>query len=684
MKLINKIIDTSIKIQTIVQPTHRIVCVDVSGSMSGELPKLRLHLKNKLPTMILPQDSLTLIWFSGRNQCGVLFEGIKLETLADVSKINTMIDRYLVPVGMTSFKEPLCEVLSLITRSNDTTYTLSWMTDGYDNNNTNKEIIAACAAISEKLASATFVEYGYYANHNLLMEMAEEVGGSVVLSENFTQYSESLDSSMKSSVSGKKIKINKIFAPYVIGNLLDGFVIAKPDAVGTVTLPANTVSYSYFDGAGDLEEIPQDSLDNKDVGYAVSALIMRGEADMAVQLASLIGDVTLYNQVQNSFSKQDYANVVELANAIGAGKKELFVDAPRKMNMMPDANAYNVLTMLMDLAEQEGNYLDITHPAFAYNPIGSKRDTAELTDGFKPVFKDKSGDIKAAITSLKFDEDRPNVSILVKRPGTVTLPENDLGFGDSIESFIWRNYTIVKDGIINVRFLPLVLSKATYDLFSQLGVVNEPFKVGKTFVIDTKDYPIINRSMAAATKSTQLFNACFNLYILRTKQKVLGTKITKPEFGSKFAALYSEEGAKFLKMYGVGEGGFSPKTVKGESIDPYISKVLEIKLAGLSSIPTVEAVEKAIASGKALTPSQTIMRDVIDALDGCTDFEAELVKTKAMIRELLNSIIMTKFGIILGKKWFTDMSSIEDNTKEIDFGIGKMIKCTALLEDKEV
>lgn len=652
--------------------------------MSGELPKLRLHLKNKLPTMILPQDSLTLIWFSGRNQCGVLFEGIKLETLADVSKINNLIDRYLVPVGMTSFKEPLHEVLSLITRSKDEAYTLSWMTDGYDNANSNKEILSACAAISDKLASATFVEYGYYANHSMIMEMAEKVGGSVVLSENFTQYSEALETGMKSNVSGKKIKLNKITAAYVIGNQLDGFVIAKPDAVGTVTLPANTVSYSYFDGAGDLDEIPQDSIDNKDVGFALSALIMRGEADTALQLASLIGDVTLYNQVENSFSKQDYAITVELANAIGSGKKELFVEAPRKLNMIPDVNAYNVLTMLMDLSEQEGNYLDISHPAFSYSPIGSKRDTAEVSDGFKPVFRDKNGDIKAEITALKFDEDRPNVSILVRREGTVTLPENDLGFGDTVESFIWRNYAIVKDGIINVRFLPVVLSKATYDLFSQLGVVNEPFKVGKTFVIDTRQYPVINRSMATPAKSTDLFYACFNLYILRTKQKVLGTKIPKAEFGSRFAALYSEEGAKFLKTYGVGEGGFSPKTVKGESIDPYISKVLEVKLAGLSSIPAVEAVEKAIASGKSLTPSQTIMRDVIDALDGCTDFVGEMVRTKKMIRDMLSIIITTKFGVILGKKWFTDLSSIEDNIKEIDFGIGKTIKCSVHLEDKEV
>lgn len=682
MKLVNSVIVNSTPI-TVEVPTNRIIVVDCSGSMGSELPKLRLHLKNKLPTMIQPQDTLSIIWFSGKNQCGILFEAIKIDTLQDLSKINASIDRFLVPTGLTGFKQPLEEVLALATRTSGDC-TLSFMTDGYDNQWKRSEILDACANLSKELSSVTFVEYGYYADHKMIMEMAEEVGGSVVLSENFTQYSESLDAALKSNVSGKKIKLTKITASYVIGNLLDGFVIAKPDAIGTVTLPANTVSYSYFEGSGDLDEIPQDSIDNKDVAFAVSALIMRGEADTAVQLASLIGDVALYNQVQNSFSKQDYAVSVELANAIGSGKKELFADEPRKLNMIPDENSYNVLTMLMDLAEQDGNYLDLSHPDFAYNPIGPKMDVAEVGEGFKPVFKDKTKDVKAEIAALKFDEDRPNVSILVKRHGTVSLPVNDHGFGESIDSFIWRNYTIVKDGIVNVRKLPVVLSKATHDLFTQLGVVTEPFKVNQTYVIDTKAYPIINRAMATPVTSTELFSDCFKLFVLRTKQKVLGSKIVKPEFGDKFGALYGEDGAKFLKELGIGEGGFAPKKVKGESMDAYIAKTLEVKLAGMSSIPAVEAVEKAIASGKTLTPSQKVMSDVIDSIFGVADLVTELKVVKAQIRELLNKIIMTKFGVILGKKWFTDMANVEDNTREIDFHVGKLIKCQVLLEDKEV
>lgn len=661
-------------------PTNRIIVVDCSGSMGSALPQLRTHLKNKLPTMVLPDDTLTIIWFSSKNEFGVLFEAVNINSLTDLSNINTAIDRFLRPTGLTGFKQPLEEVLKL-TQKLQGPSTMSFMTDGYENQWSKKDVIAVCNSLSNSLASATFVEYGYYADHGMLMDMAEEVGGSVVMAEDFTKYSETLGGNLRSNNSGKKIKINKITAPYVIGNVPDGFVIAKPDAVGTVTLPANTVSYSYLSGTGAIDS----ANDLKAAAYGVAALIMRGEADKALELTSVIGDVPLYKQVENSFSKQDYSRSVDLAKSYGTGNVKLFSTEPRKTDLIPDENAYNILTLLLDVSEGEGNYLNISHPEFTYNAIGNKRDTAEVGDtGFVPVFVDASNEIKAEINALKFDEDRPNISILVKRPGKVSLPPNDYGFDGSIDSFIWRNYTIVKDGIVNVKKLPLILSKSTYDLLTQVGVIDEPFKVGKTFVIDTTKFPVINRGMATPTKASDLFAKCFQLYQLRAIQKVMNSKIEKPAFGQNFASLYGEEGAAFLKNLGISEGGFSPKTVKGESVDAYISKVLEVKLSGLSSIPTVDAVEKAIAANKTLTPSQKVLSDAINYVESVTDIGVELASVKDKIKNLLREIVMIKFGIILGRKWFTDMKSFEDNSLDMDFKLGKITTCTAVLSDKEV
>ena len=51
---------------------HHVVVIDCSGSMSGDLPELREQLKSKLTKLVKVGDLLTVIWFSGRGQCGVL------------------------------------------------------------------------------------------------------------------------------------------------------------------------------------------------------------------------------------------------------------------------------------------------------------------------------------------------------------------------------------------------------------------------------------------------------------------------------------------------------------------------------------------------------------------------------------------------------------------------------------
>jgi len=677
---------TTVKIQndqpTVAESTHRVIVIDCSGSMSNDLPKLRTHLKNKIPTLVQPDDVLSIIWFSSKNQFGTLFEAVKISSLTDLSNVNSTIDRFVKPVSMTAFKQPLEEVIRLA-KAYPMPIAMNFFSDGQNNDGTpTKDILKVCESLSDLVASATFVEYSHYADSKMLQQMAEAAGGSVVLAEDFNSYTEVLNKTMNTMSSGKKIKIKNIKVEFVVGNLPDGFVVAKPDAVGTVTLPANTSSYSLFEG---YQEVPESiQIDDLSVTpYMVAALIQRGSGDLALTLAGSLGDVSLYKKVENAFSKQDYARLVELSTELGSGKQKLFSE-PRNTNLIPDANAYNVLTMLMDLADEEGNYLDISHPDFVYSAIGDSRSTVPDANGFVPKFTDATKEIKGAISALKFDEDRPNISILVKRKGTVSLPENEHGFSDVIDSFIWRNYTIVRDGIVNLKKIPVILSKASYDLLKQNGVIDEPFKVGKTFVIDTTKMPIINRSMVEVGSAVELGTKCFKLYSLKAKQKFLNSKLDKPEVSEKFASLYGLDGALFLKQYGVTEGGFSPKTEKSESVDPYMAKVFEVKMSGFSSIPKIEDVEKNIAAKKSLTVSQQVVSNALNDLNNITlPDDLKLKAVKDNIKALSREITMTKFGVILGKKFPTGIT-MENNSVDIDVGLSKPITCQFNLVDKEI
>lgn len=663
-------------------PTHRIVVIDCSYSMVSELPKIRTHLKNKIPTMVKENDLLSIVWFSSKGEYGTLVEAVPVSTLKDLSAVNTAIDRFVKPVGATAFVQPLQEVVALTERVGMPS-SMFFLTDGWDNGYTKPQILKAAAALADVVGSTTFVEYGWYADHDLLSQMAEEAAGSLIQSNDFTKYSEQLEQNLSSRSSGKKQKVSvPAGVEFLVAPTDSGFVVSKVDEKGVALLPAEATKYSYLSGDGQLE----DGLDVQQATLVAAALVQRGKADLALEIAGKIGDADVYTAIENAFSKQDYVNAVELMVEYGTSKKQLYTMAPKNTNLAPNPNAYNVLQLLMDIATDDGNLLHISHPEFKYSSIGRKREVAEV-NGFVPKFIHADGDIKAPISTLKFDEDRPNVSILVRNDGHVYLPKNDHFSDEKFETFNWRNYTVIKDGIINLRYLPLILTAKTHKKLKDEGVITEDYKIGKTYLIDTKSMPVINRAMVSDISATKLGELASKVYELRCIQKAINASIKEDGIDVRvgFKDKYGEDATAFLKEYGITEGGFSPKTVStGDTFDAYTSKSLAVKLKGLSSIPSLNDLDKALKAGKKLTPSQSALKRGVDAASTSTDLVKFKFEIRDQIQELVSQIVKTKFSVILGKKWFSEFSSIDENTITIKNSVGDDILVTFALEEKEV
>ena len=89
------------------QPTNFIFVIDVSGSMYYDLQLIRKQLKNKLPNLTKVGDTITLIWFSGNGQAGILQEEVEVKGLTDLQVLNDNIDRYLQAICLTAFHKPL-------------------------------------------------------------------------------------------------------------------------------------------------------------------------------------------------------------------------------------------------------------------------------------------------------------------------------------------------------------------------------------------------------------------------------------------------------------------------------------------------------------------------------------------------------------------------------------------------
>lgn len=213
------------------QPTNHVVVIDCSGSMYGDLPLIRTQLKAKLPTLIAEGDTISLIWFSSRGEYGTLVKGEAVASLKDLSDLNKAIDRWLKPVGLTGFKEPLEEAKKLAQELGGVC-SLFFMSDGYDNQWQAAQILKAVAELAPVFASTTFVEYGYYCNHPLMVSMAESAGGALILNEDFKKYEPAFESAMaKRPLGAKRIEVElgqdaiKGFAFALDGNTLLTFKV---------------------------------------------------------------------------------------------------------------------------------------------------------------------------------------------------------------------------------------------------------------------------------------------------------------------------------------------------------------------------------------------------------------------------------------------------------------------------
>ncbi len=199
-----------IQTKTVSTPVNHIMVIDCSGSMSYELPNIRKQLKNKLSNLMKDGDTISIIWFSGRNDCGILKEEVEVKSLKTLQDLNDSIDRWLKPVGLTAFNPPLVIAKQVIERIRKNRpqgiFSLMYLTDGYNNDSSWSDVMSSLKALENDLAASTFVEYGYYADTQRLNQMAELVGGEKVMAESFDVYDVVFENKISKGLtsSGKK------------------------------------------------------------------------------------------------------------------------------------------------------------------------------------------------------------------------------------------------------------------------------------------------------------------------------------------------------------------------------------------------------------------------------------------------------------------------------------------------
>ncbi len=712
-------------------PVNHILVIDCSGSMSYELPLIREQIKKKVPKIIHEDDTLSIIWFSGSSEHGVLLSGEKLSSLKDLNDVNNAVDRWLKPVGLTGFVGPLKDAFILVEslkKKNPGSFSLFFMSDGHDNQSSQDKILDTINSLKSVINSATFVEYGYYCNRPLMSKMASMVGGELILSENFDSYAPALENVFSKNVNSTprvevKVTSDATLAFSLSDNSIFVYEVYEKDGENFVSVPDGTEFSYYSNSRPNFKNSIKWEINTNFVISCFYASLnvygMRMDSNMIYKILSSMGDVKFIKLFSSCFGKQKYKNFCDLAKeaAFGKGRFEEGTD----VNFLPKEDAYTILDLLEFLVENNAG-VQLDHESFKYNRISRARveSSSSISDSEKeeikslaselsnssnlddvrsiqekinaiivnrpypPSMKFKTSDVGYPIRAIKYNEERPNISFSVIRDCVVNLgttpPDLDLKNNKEVNSFVFRDYSIITDGIVNIKKLPIYTKKPS-DFVHHFNNNSVSFTITEdnTMEIDLTSLPVINRSMVRNVSAHDLGVLEYNLTKMRAHQKIynhFSSEVKDTKSNQIQGYNFGEPELEFLSSIGITKNGYAPKTVYAPSSDFYLGKQVSVSLKGYSKLPSMKELEEQIKKNKLNGPGRLMK----EALDGYNTYSAsskpETLKSwielqQKICTENVRSLIQNKakiiFSLVLGQTWFTEFSSLDENTLKFNF-----------------
>ena len=712
------------------EPVNHVYCCDISGSMYDSLPKMRKQLKNRLSSTIADLDTITIIAFAGKHECFVLKEMAKCNTPTELKMLQDAIDKFLVPMGCTDFVNPVVETRKLFDNNkNCGLWNWVFLSDGGHNESSFTNVIEALKTIKESVGNASIIEYGYYADSDRLTDMAELLGGTKVVAADFDSYVPVFERALSTRMMTKAVVIpltkdivdnRKIEQMFYLDHASKTVHVIVPDDnykdyYSCIHVPESVEKiYSISskvvgDNAG--EDFSQLTEGYAPLYAAANVCADRLQYGLVEKFLAAIGDTKFIGMYATAFGK---VRLFEFQNEIGYAIFDENARGKIDPNYEAPSNAYCVVDLIDDLKSGD-NYVLCCNSRFNYNRTTAKTtDKVELTEEEKKLLANaKTASqvekiTKAAeerkvkmtmidkgypISKFTWNEDRANLSALLHIDVELELPKNDLKL-TKINSTVWRNFTIIKDGIVNVQVLPVILDKKTFEKISKTAVKVDVIKKHKGDAIecdiDMTSVPVLNRNKVYTTKAAKMTKLSLSLLEYQFQLKYLGylkkqLNIKDEEYVED--SKLSDKQKEYLATLGITAKGYSPakETVKSEDFYNYTAFTAAFK--SFSSIPKIEDVEKYLKEKKKLTPSMEFLKNVMVYIDGkylsgvkgdaykdavVGAFNGLSTKKQVVAEELAKM----KFAMIVSHKWFMDRANFDDNADSIDSSFGGKMDIT--------
>lgn len=594
---------------------HYCFNVDISGSMSYDLPRLREDLKNKLATDLQPGQYVTIIYYSSNGECGYVLDGFFLENALSITTASQAIDNWLKPQSLTGFVDPLRLTYNSIKKFKDLQMDtiVVFMSDGYENQNKEDDVLDACKRIGVHALACYVIEYGDYANHRLLEKMAETLFGQLIFAGQLPDYNLVID-----SVLGTRNMLRYTVDPtpedlIVYVKMENGFIRSwkiKDQASFDINIdPASEVKI--------VSSHPHDDdMTNEEMLCAITAFFQLGMVDNCHDSIAALGDVDIMDRFTAAIGKQRRNQFVEFLRARIIDTDLLF-EKPRNYTYSPNPLEPDFFDLIDVLSAEEGNKLLCRHHLFRY-----RRGTAKVESKNEDVLNfEEYANQSIDFTSIVLNTSRANVSFRGKLQGTVDVknhPNNpDPKHFGIIPTHIYRTYNIVRDGVFVMDKIPVYLNESTLKALSMLDFIPEQVEPG-VWLIDLQSIPIANMNRVKdAADGYVLCDTVFGYKILQAWQKVFRyyesqLEIKKPS--TEWIDKYGETGSGWLHSIGIHEtNGFHPVNTMSIKNDFYYAPVVEVKVKGFNSLPSMPYILKRIEAEEELTGANLAMAKAIKA-----------------------------------------------------------------------
>ncbi len=373
------------------------------------------------------------------------------------------------------------------------------------------------------------------------------------------------------------------------------------------------------------------TVDNFLYAYAYN-LYYQGETQQCLDIiGKTIKDKALVDKQMSSFTYDECGDFTKaLLNAVLV-PKDRYSDGECPLNYVPKNDAICVMDILGILQRGNNFYIPFSKNVEKYSRITKKNE-----DTFN-VFKMTDEEVRVPFGSFVYNKSHLNLSFLCYIPGIVKLnpkAAKAVKLPTEIKSGIFRNYALIKDGMLNMKKIEVIVDQDTYDELTKVpgwqlftNVLIDLNREGGTYrlLFNFEMLPVINRMYIEDATVDNLFDTVVQINVAEATQKVINYYLTKVmnegtaalKKQSKFAD-YNADQIKVLQEHGLNEdlnyNSVATERKSNDECDFYLTRTMEFSLAGCSSLPKIEEMQERVSIGAKLTFSMQILKKAYDTV----------------------------------------------------------------------